>query len=260
MASLLLLSQPHAAALECGAQPGARRRLAAVAAYSCTNPANPFRCSDGSCVVDPFGSPSCPSLCAGCGTACAASGSTYVKCADSGVSGACSTRPDACTLTTCAAGEVSCAAGSCVSSLDACPAVPSCPTHAPVRCNDGSCRGTSTSCVSSFSCAHGLERCADGRCTADGCGPYDGCAGATPLLCSDGACYELGTDCAFGCPAGQVRCVDHSCAATCDEPVWSKKTVAFERKVLTASAANLTVALEGQRDEMGALAKVRAGG
>ena len=85
-----------------------------------------------------------------------------------------------------------CPAGVCAVSNATCPNTNGCPADSGVKCWDGSCTSSILLCPATQTCqSTGQTRCADGSCTS-------------------GKCYSPD---ATGCPSGQVRCWDKTCAS-----------------------------------------------
>jgi len=120
--------------------------------------------------------------------------------------------------------------------LDSCPSAVSCPTSAPYKCYDQSCRPSASDCPVAGPCGSATPyRCSNGACSArpwactaavDGvCDPQSSTPIKCPLVDGTAKCAAKLDDCTSSfdndptgerlyCPAGFTRCRDGSCSET----------------------------------------------
>jgi hypothetical protein len=91
-----------------------------------------------------------------------------------------------------------------------------CPSHRPIRCEDGTCKESSTQCAVGTECAYGLKRCPDGSCALTTCGSPITCSKEAPYKCYDSTCKTNPLDCPdvpTCTEKAPILCPDGSCVS-----------------------------------------------
>ena len=188
----------------------------------CLDP-NMVRCSSGTCATSLFLCPT-PKTCP----------RGYVMCWDS----SCATSYDVCKkplsvqINTCSdKDKIRCLDGSCRDTISSCPTMMVCPNNFPVRCWDNSCKETVDKCPKWQDCPDGTKQCPDGTCVINNpnspkndCGTQITCSADAPFKCYDNSCKRDPNDCSrtVTCPGkSPIMCWDGKCVsnrADCTPP------------------------------------------